>query len=1028
MKKDRLIRPLLVAGVVSFLATSSVSVWAVNEEVQSITQVAKRTLKGKVLDEAGEPMIGASIFVKGTKTGVISNIDGEFTIDLPPGKEVLEVSFMGFDVQTVSVASKTSVIIYMKPNAVALDEVVAIGYGSVRKRDLTGSVVSIKGDIVTATPTSNVMEALQGKIAGADIMRTSGAVGESVDILLRGTRSINGSNSPLFVIDGVQGGSFEQLNPSDIESIDVLKDASSTAIYGSAGANGVVIITTKRAEQGKVVVNFDARVGFSGSANFLHGMIGQEFLDYQGEVYRTKYGAYPEDISQLYSSEVIQGAIQNGKWIDWIDEVTGGHSSQQYYNLSLQGGTDKLKMFSSFNYDKQTGLLSNENQTRYGLRFNVDYQVRKWAKLGGGTNLTYTIKNARGKNIFTKSLTSFPLGDVYDEFGEINEQFIEGETTPLGDQMPDQYANETRTTYNSSNLFAEITPLKGLVFRTQLSAGLSSARQGLYIGKGAVSNVESGYVSPLATINNSFSYGYSWDNTLTYDFTLADDHRFTLTGVTSWSKNQHDKNDMRGQGQSLDYYLFYNIAAGTEKSGIKSSFSQTQKMSYAFRFNYSYLGRYLVSFTTRWDGVSHLAEGHKWAAFPAGAVGWRISDEKFMRGTEKWLSNLKLRFSYGVSGNSGGMGAYSSQTGAHTFAQVSADGATVPHNQLSAPYANPSISWEKSYNKDFGIDLGLFGGRIDLTFDWYNTDTKDLLFSRTLPITSAITMWGSPINTWQNIGETNNKGYEISLTTHNIKRKDFNWTTTFTFTHNEEKIVKLPDGDLVAKNLFEGYPVKTFRNFKYAGIWSTAEAEEAAKYGCEPGYVKIHTVEQFTDDGNGNMVGDGGVHTYSNTRDLQILGSNVPDGILGFNNAFTYKGFDLGVFAIARWGQMIDSQMLGWYDTSSRNQPRKIDYWLPETNEGARFPRPGIAAKTGIESLRFVDGSYIKLKTITLGYTFPKLWLNKIGVQRLRLYGTAYNAITIPLNKALKGTDPENAGSDTFPLYKSYVVGLNFTF
>lgn len=1027
MKKDRFIRPLIVVGMVSFLVTSSLPISAAIGETQIVAQTS-RTFKGKVLDETGEPLIGASVMVKGTSIGGVTNVDGEFSVNLPEGKEMIEVSFIGYNTQTINVTSKPTVTIRLVPNSVSLDEVVAIGYGSVRKKDLTGSVVSIKGDIVTATPTSNVMEALQGRIAGADIMRTSGAVGESVDILMRGTRSINGSNAPLFVIDGVQGGNFEQLNPSDIESIDILKDASSTAIYGSAGANGVIIITTKRAEQGKVQVNFDSRIGFSGSANFLHGMVGQEFLNYQNEIYRTVRGVYPEDVSQLYSSEVIQNAIKDGKWIDWIDEVTGGHSSQQNYNLSINGGTDKIKVFSSFNYDRQDGLLSNENQTRYGLRFNIDYQIRKWAKLGGGTNLTYTIKNARSKNIFTKSLTSFPLGDVYDESGKINEQFIEGESSPLGDQMQDQYANETRTTYNASNIFAELTPLKGLVFRTQLSASLSSSRQGLYIGKKAISNVESSYVPPLATINNGFNYGYSWDNTLTYDFTIAKDHRFTLTGVTSWSKNQYDKNDMRGQGQSLDYYLFYNIAAGTEAKGIKSSFGQTQKMSYAFRFNYSYLGRYLVSFTTRWDGVSHLADGHKWAAFPAGAVGWRISDEKFMKGTEKWLSNLKLRFSYGVSGNSGGMGAYSSQTGANTYGAVSADGTTVSHNQLSAPYANPSIGWEKSYNKDFGIDLGLFDGRIDLTFDWYNTDTKDLLFSRTLPITSAITAWGSPINTWQNIGETNNKGFEISLTTRNIQTKNFNWETTFTFTHNKEKIVKLPDGDLVAKNLFEGHPIKTFRNFKYAGIWSTAEAEEAAKYGCEPGYVKIYTVEQFADDGNGNMVGDGGVHTYSNTRDLQILGSNVPDGILGFNNAFKYKGFDLGVFAIARWGQMIDSQMLGWYDASGRNQPAGIDYWLPETNEGARFPRPGIAAKTGIESLRFVDGSYIKLKTITLGYTFPKLWMKKIGVQRLRVYGTAYNAITIPLNKALKGTDPENEGSDTFPLYKSFVIGLNLAF
>lgn len=1030
MKKNKFSHLIVVWGVVSFLAAVPTIVFAAVEDIRMVTQSSKRIVKGKILDENGEPLIGATVVVKGGANGVISNVQGEFSISVPEGKNTIEVSYIGYETQRMNVASKSSVVFNMKADNTMLDEVVIsnIGYGTANKRDLTGSVVSIRKDIIAAAPTSNVMEALQGRIAGADIMKTSGAVGEDVDILLRGTRSINGSNSPLFVIDGVQGASYDQLNPADIETIDVLKDASSTAIYGSAGANGVIIITTKRGAEGKITVNFDAYVGFGGKATFLHGMKGQDFLDYKNEVYRTKNGVYPEDISQVFTSEAVLNAIAEGKWIDWVDEVTGSHAAQQYYNLSLTGGSDKLKVFSSFNYNKQEGLLKDENQTRFGIRFNVDYQVRKWAKIGGSTNLNYTIKNAKGKKLFTKALTAFPLGEVYDEFGNINNQYIEGETTPLGDDMDDQYANETRSTYNLSTLFAEIRPLKGLTFRTQVAANLNSSRQGMYVGKASIQNVESGYAPPLATINNNFSYGYSWDNTLTYDFDLLKDHKFTLTGVTSWSQSQSDKNDMRAQGQSLDYYLFHNIAAGTEKTGIKSAYYQTQKMSYAFRFNYSHKGRYLLSFTTRWDGVSHLGEGHKWAAFPAGALGWRISDEPFMESTAKWLSNLKLRLSYGVTGNSGGMGAYSSTTGTNTYKQVSADGTTVNHNQLAAPYANPSIGWEKSYNSNLGFDLGLFNNRIDLTFDWYNTDTKGLLFSRTLPITSAITSWGSPISTWQNIGETNNKGYEISLTTHNIKTKSFSWTSTITYTHNKEKIVSLPDGDLVAKNLFEGYPVKTFRNYKYAGIWSTTEEEEAAKYGCKPGYVKIHTVEQFTKDENGNLVGDGGVHTYSNTRDLQILGSNSPDGIIGFNNTLTWKDFDFGIFVVARYGQMIDSKMIGWYNAGGDNQPAGIDYWKPETNEGAYFPRPGIASTIGLESLRFVDGSYLKIKNITLGYTLPKNFLTKLGVQKARFYGTAYNMITIPFNSALKNTDPENDGSDTFPLYTTYVVGVNLTF
>ena len=484
---------------------------------------------------------------------------------------------------------------------------------------------------------------------------------------------------------------------------------------------------------------------------------------------------------------------------------------------------------------------------------------------------------------------------------------------------------------------------------------------------------------------------------------------------------------MRASGQPLDSYLFHNMASGITKFGVQSHYSQNQKMSYAFRLNYIYKDKYIASFTTRWDGASHLAEGYKWESFPAGALAWRVSQEPFMKATRNWLNNMKLRLSYGVTGNSGGMGAYSSQTGAATYSPVSIDGVLSSVSQMVSPYGNPSIGWEKTYQWNYGVDLGFFDNRISLSFDYYDSSTKDLLFSRTLPITSAITAWGSPMNTWQNIGETSNKGYEIQLSTVNIESRNFKWTSSISYTHNDEKIVDLPDGDLIAKKLFEGHPIKTFYDFKYAGIWSTDEEEEAAKYGCQPGYVKLHTVEQFTEDENGNMVGDGGVHIYSNTRDLQILGSNVPDGILGINNTFKYRDFDLSVFAMIRYGQMIDSKAIGWYSANNNNQPKGTKYWTPE-NQDAYFPRPGIASTTGIASLRYLDGSYAKIKNITLGYTFPKKLCKTLGLEKCRLYATAYNVFVLPFQSELKHTDPENNGSDSFPLYKTYLLGLNVSF
>lgn len=563
----------------------------------SVNAVAQN-ITGTVKDSQGEPIIGASVVEKGTSNGVVTNLDGQFTLKAS-GKYPIEVSYMGYVKQVINLKGRTSLNIVMQEDANLLEEVVvSTGYGTQRKADLSGSVVSVSKEDIKGTPTSNVMEALQGKIAGADIMMGSGAVGEDVDILLRGSRSINGSNSPLFIIDGVQGASYNQLNPNDIEQIDVLKDASSTAIYGSAGANGVIIITTKRGDAGKITVNLDAKYSISGGANFIHGMTGDEWYRYQSEYYRTRNGDYPEDFFQMYSSEAIQQAYENNQWIDWIDEATQGNASQKDINLSLKGGSDKIKVYTSFSYNNTQGLLSNENQTRYGMRFNVDYQLRKWVKIGTSSALTYTIKNSRGKNIFTKALTAFPLGQPYDDKGNVNVEFIDGQTSPFGDEMENQYADETRTTYANINGYLEFTPLKGLSFRSQISTTLNNSRNGRYIGTHSLQGVENGYSAPYAYINNSYGYSYLWDNVLTYKFEPLKGHKVTLTGITSYSHGQSDNNNMRASGQPLDSYLFHNMASGITKFGVQSHYSQNQKMSYAFRLNYIYKDKYIASFTT----------------------------------------------------------------------------------------------------------------------------------------------------------------------------------------------------------------------------------------------------------------------------------------------------------------------------------------------------------------------------------------------------------------------------------------------
>jgi TonB-linked SusC/RagA family outer membrane protein len=990
----------------------------------------QQTVSGKVTDASNnEPLVGVTVMIEGTSQGTTTDADGKFSITAS-GNATLVFSYIGYNVEKVAYTGQSTLDISLIADIKSLEEVVVVGYGTVKKRDLTGSVTSIKANDVTVTPTNNVMEALQGKIAGMDIQQSSGAVGSDATIRLRGIRSIYGSNDPLYIVDGVNT-SYNQINPSDIETIDVLKDASSTAIYGSAGSNGVVIITTKRGNDGKAKINLDAYYGFSGNAYFKHGMTGDEYTNYMKEAYRTINGDYPTDMSQVFNNSTYYDAYQSGKWIDWVDKAIGGHSTQQKYNLSISGGTEKTKLFTSFNVALNEGLLKNENQDRYGLRINLDQELFKWAKTGTTINFNYNNKNARSNSIFTKCLAAFPLGDPYDENGNINAEYIKSQSSPLGDEIADQYVNNSKSAFINPNVYLELKPLKSLTIKTTLGATISIARTGKYLGKNATSTLGS-YATPVAQILNDYNYAYTWDNIITYDKTFNEDHHFTLTGVTSWSKSINEDNSLTAVGQELDSYSFYNMAAGTTTQDVTSSYVQNQSMSFAGRINYSYKGKYLLSVTDRYDGVSHLASGHKWDNFPAAAIGWRVSDENFMEDTKNWLDNLKLRIGYGVTGNSGGIGAYASQTQTTTYENISIGGSTAAVTQYSGYYTNSEISWEKSYNFNAGIDLSFYKSRIDVAVDLYNTRTKDLIFLVTMPATNGVSVYGSPISGYKNVGETLNKGFEFTINTKNIQSKSFKWNSTISFTHNINEVIKLPQGNNIINNssntiLSEGHPVNSFYDFKYNGIWSTAEADEAALYGALPGKIKLGTNEKVT-----NGVSDNGVHSYGDT-DKQLLGSKNPKWIMGINNTFTYKNFDLTVFINGRWGQIIRDNLIGWYTATSSattNQPTGIDYWTPEHQSGY-FPRPGYGNSNlmkGITSLKYLDGSYLKVKNITLGYTLPKLILSKVYINSLRIYATAYNPLIYTKEKILKGTDPETDGDDTFPLYKTFVMGVNVSF
>lgn len=991
------------------------------ESVLSVMQ--GKTIKGQILDETGESMIGVSVLVKGTTIGTVTDFDGNYTLEVPSGKNILEISYIGYKTKEITIGNNSLINIKMEPDTQALDEVVVIGYGTVKKRDLTGAVASMKNEDVTVAPTSNVMEALQGKIAGMDIVKSSGQVGEDVSILLRGSRSIYGSNEPLFIIDGIPG-SYSQVNPSDIESVDVLKDASSTAIYGSAGANGVVIITTKRGKEGKATVNFDAYYGFSGSPNYKHGMVGDEWVNYQREAYKYKNGDYPSDMSALFGNQDYTDAYNAGKWIDWIDEASGNTATTQKYSLSVSGGSEKTKIFASTSYNREEGLLSNDNLNKYSLRLNIDQEIFSWAKMGFTSNLTYQDRNQGVRNTFTKGLSSFPLGDAYDQNGKINHEYITGQYSPLGDFIEDQYVNNTRSTYLNVSGYLELSPIKDFTFTSRINGTLSDSRQGQYWGDQCNANRPSYAGSPHAAITNKNVWNYTWENILSYNTTIAKDHNIGGSVITSWNKNQNDSSLAAASGQMVDRWSFWRLASGASQH-VESDFAQTQKMSFAVRFNYSYKGKYLFTFSNRWDGVSQFSAGHKWDSFPAGAIAWRISDEPFMNVAKNWLNNLKLRVGYGITGNSGGVDAYGTTTQAYVYTGngLTLNGQNSSFTQYTGTYGSKDLGWEKSYNWNVGLDYGILNNRVDGSIEWFKTTTKGLLFKRTLPITSGLTGWGSPLSIWQNIAETSNQGVEVTINSHNIKTKDFSWNTTLSVTWSKEKIEKLPDGDLISENLFVGHSIKSIYGYKYTGIWGTNTPQDILDaYGVKPGFIQIETLEKD---------GDGGVHKYS-TNDRQVLGHTNPDWIVGLNNTFTYKNFDLSVFAMARYGQTINSDLLGYYTAEqsvTTNQLAGADYWT-ENNQGAYYPAPGTGSEqsTVISALRVRDGSFIKVKNITLGYTFPVNISRKALMEKCRIYATAYNPFIYVKDKQLKGTDPETNGSDAFPTFRQFVFGVNLTF
>lgn len=965
-----------------------------------------KNVSGTVLDNSGQPVIGASVVVVGqSKLGTVTDIDGKFSIAIPATSKKIEVSYIGMVSQVIEAKAGTPMKIIMKDNLKDLDEVVVIGYGVVKKRDLTGSMTSIKSEDIVATPTTNALESLQGKVAGLDMTKSSGQTGSGLSFSIRGNRSLNASNTPLIIVDGIPYGTDIDINPNIIESMEILKDASSTAIYGSRGANGVILITTKKGAQGKTKVTYNGYYSTNSVAAYPERMNLQEWANFKREAYKADgQWASEADDAKIFGS--AYDAVKSNQDVDWVDLLMKD-GSQTSHSISISNGSEKTSFNLAFEYMKEQGLVKLDNLSRYNTTLGISHKVTKDFKLN--FNMVYTFQNQNiRRDPLNRAIYDSPYGDVYNEDGSINPlPFNDGQTiSPIAEEATGVYKNNRRTSHLVGNIGANWNIIKNLTLTSTFGLDRKDARNGHFADQ--YTHDGAGDYS-VADATNETEMNWSWENTLNYNFKI-DKHDFSVMAGNALYQNEAETYTGSGHDIISPSMLFYNLGALQNSQKISSNYIKTTMASFFGRINYKFNEKYLLTLTFREDGSSVLASKHKWGFFPSAAFAWRMKEEKFLKDVE-WLYNLKLRLSYGISGNSA-VSAYQTQGGLgktmYSFINNGVEGGAYGYYPALTP--NTALGWEKTATTNFGIDFGFLNNRISGSIDLYYQNTYDLLMQKKVPTSTGYSI------SWDNIGKTENKGVEIVLNTANIVNKDFKWNTDLTFTLNREKIKELADGSDrdISNGWFVGHPIKTHYGLKKLGIWQLNETEEAAKYGEKPGRIKIY-------DKNKDFKID-------NDNDRVILGSEVPDFVMGMNNTFRYKDFDLRVFMYWRQGQTLHAEAAGYGSFRNQGDPGlKFNYWT-EDNPTNDFPRPEKSFSSSdprLESLGYVDGSYLKIKEITLGYSLPKTWISKINASKVRVYCSLKNFFTF---SHFDNYDPERGGSLSYPMTKQAVFGLNVEF
>lgn len=1023
-----------------FLALTSNSVIA--DEVSNRTEIStpvqqqKITVNGVVSDATG-PLPGASVLVKGTTKGTFTDVDGKFQLDNVASSATIIISFIGCTTQEV--AAKEVVSVTLDADAIGLDEVVAIGYGYQKKKDLTGSVVSVSRDDLTLGGTvSNAAQALQGRTAGVQVSQTSKAPGGSISVRVRGSNSISSSNEPLYVVDGFPSSEGLQLNPNDIESMQILKDASATAIYGARGANGVVIITTKRGKNGENSISYSGYVGSQSLINPFEMLDGQDYMQLQNDLFReisgqenSQYGVYSE--SQLASTVNT----------DWVD-VTTRTGVVQDHNLQFVGGSENTKVMTSLGLFDQEGILKNTTFTRFSGRVNVDQTVNEYIKAGASvfgqreeSNFQLYSGNILNSNVLYSVLTYDPTVKPFNDDGTYGRPPGGQGDNPLANLL--ERTNDLRNDKFNGNVFLELSPVKTVKARLNGGIEMINSFKGSYLPK---STYQGGIDDGVASTTDYASTRQLLEGIINYNETIAEKHSIGLMLGYTYEKFVSESRSISVKGFSTDIYSYNNLDAASTISSVSSGKSENKLISFLGRANYTYNEKYLFTGTVRRDGSSRFGENQRWGVFPSGSFAWRMSEEEFIKSMDIF-SSLKLRAGYGVTGNEkvGNYASYALVT--NTSKSLNGiDNSSGTHMSNSSPL-NENLKWETTSQTNIGLDMGFFDSKLSVSLDWYKKTTNDLLLSTSLPYYTGFT------SGQRNIGEIMNSGIELDITSIN-RVGNVDWTIKFNTAYNQNEVVDLggeseiyiqsskPYGSVSEEDyavVREGEALGSLFGYVYEGVIQEGEIPDTqpnSKAG-DPLFRDIA--------GNTDGTPDGKI----TSADRTILGTANPDLIFGLTNEFKYKNFDLAIFFQGVLGNDLFNMTkinLEWNRTTEA-----LNRWTPE-NTDTDTPRNGFYYSDygGFTNSHFIeDASYLRFKSMTVGYTLPSNTIKMI--KSFRVYAQGENLFTAT---NYSGWDPEvdtkaydssengsslqsaNAGAgldfNSYPSMRSYTVGVNITF